>query len=159
MRRSKVATILFLLSGSIVLPLAVSAQQLDTSNSKESQLQSQNTPVQPERTPQQSDQARKQDDRNAEGTRMNPNWTTQRRDDDRADMDRMRQRHMGRMMEQEDDRRTVGRNWRRDDYDMDRRPGYGDRSEGRYYNEARPRKRVKICVEYENGDEFCRYRE
>lgn len=155
MRRSKVATILFLLSGSIV-PVAVSAQQPDTPNSK-SQPQPQNTPVQPERTPQQSDQARKQDDRSAEDTRMNPNWTTQRRDDDRADMDRMRQRQMGRMMEQEDDRRWVGRNWRRDDDDTDRR--HGDRSEGRYYNEARPRKRVKICVEYENGDEFCRYRE
>ncbi len=71
-------------------------------------------------------------------------------------MDRM-QRHMGRMMDQDEDRRTVGRNWRRDDDDMDRGSRYGDR-EGRF-GEARPHRRVKICFEYDNGDEFCRYRD
>ncbi|OAF17327.1 hypothetical protein AXW67_09040 [Bradyrhizobium neotropicale] len=76
-------------------------------------------------------------------------------------MDRMRQRQMGRMMDQDEDRQTTGRSWQRDDDDMDRGRRYGsaDRSEGRYYYEVRPRARVKICVEYENGDEFCRYRD
>lgn len=77
------------------------------------------------------------------------------------DMDRMHQRHMGRMMDQDEDHQTTGRNWRRDDEDMDggRRYGSVDRGEGRYYREARPRPRVKTCIEYENGDEFCRYRD
>jgi len=30
---------------------------------------------------------------------------------------------------------------------------------GGYFDEDRPRRRVKICVEYENGDEYCRYRQ
>ncbi len=63
--------------------------------------------------------------------------------------------------------RKVGRGWRmhRDDDDVDRgldrgyrgsdRDGYGRR----YYDEDRPRRRVKVCIEYENGDEFCRYRD
>jgi len=154
MSRSKVAIIVLLSS---IVPAAVTAQQPDRPSVNQSQTQ--NTPVQPERTPQQADQARKQDNRSAEETRINRDWTTQRRDDDRTDMDRLRQRNMGRTMEEDDDRRTVGRNWRRDDDDMDRGPRYGDRSEGRYSNEAWRRKRVKICIEYENGDEFCRYRE
>lgn len=73
----------------------------------------------------------------------------------------MHQRHMGRMMDQDEDHQTTGRNWRRDDEDMDRGRRYGsaDRSEGAYYRDARPRARVKTCIEYENGDEFCRYRD
>lgn len=77
------------------------------------------------------------------------------------DTDRMRQRQMGRMMDQDEDHQTTGRNWRRDDDDMDRGRRYGsmDRSEGRYSYELPPRARVKTCIEYENGDEFCRYRD
>jgi hypothetical protein len=30
----------------------------------------------------------------------------------------------------------------------------GDRG---YYEDDRPRRRVKTCFEYENGDEYCRY--
>ena len=55
---------------------------------------------------------------------------------------------------------------RRDDDEGDRDRGYrgsdrGDRDGyGRgYYDEDRPRRRVKVCFEYENGDEYCRYRE
>ena len=66
---------------------------------------------------------------------MNRDWTTQQRDDDRMGMERMRQQRMGRMMDQ----------------DMDHRP--------RSFDEDRPYRRVKICYEYENGDEFCRYRD
>jgi len=61
-------------------------------------------------------------------------------------MDYMRQRQMDR----DEDRRTEGRNWRDHDYLMDRRSRYGNREMGR---------RVKTCIEYENGDEFCRYRD
>jgi hypothetical protein len=52
------------------------------------------------------------------------------------------------------DHRTVGRDWRArpDDYRADR-DGYGS-----YYDEDRPRLRVKVCVEYDNGDEYCHYR-
>ncbi|MGY3548967.1 MULTISPECIES: hypothetical protein [unclassified Bradyrhizobium] len=123
------------------------------------QAQAQNNPVQPERTPQQSDQSRERDRKSAEDTRINRDWTTRQRGEDRMDSDRIRQRQMGRMMDQDEDHRTVGRNWRLDDNDMDRGRGYAERNEGRYYYEARPRPRVKTCVEYENGDEFCRYRD
>jgi hypothetical protein len=29
---------------------------------------------------------------------------------------------------------------------------------GDYYDEDRPRRRAKVCLEYENGDEYRRYR-
>ena len=41
------------------------------------------------------------------------------------------------------------RGWDRPDRDRDYRG----------YDEDRPRRRVKVCVEYENGDEYCRYRQ
>src|SRR5215470_14466653 len=78
------------------------------------QAQTQNTPVQPERTPQQSDRARDGDRRSAEDTRINRDWTTRQRGEDRMDMDRMRQRQIGRMMEPDEDHRNIGRTWRRD---------------------------------------------
>ena len=34
-----------------------------------------------------------------------------------------------------------------------------DRSDRGYRDEAPPRHRVKICVEYDNGEEFCRYKQ
>lgn len=149
MSQRRLIAMLFLISGSI-LPVAVSAQQPDTKQ-PESQAQPQTTPVQPERTPQQSDQAREQENRNAEATRINPNWTTRQRNDERADMDRR-----GRM---DQDNRTVGRNWH-GDYDDERGSRYGwtERGEDRY-RDSGPRSRVKTCIEYENGDEFCRYRD
>jgi hypothetical protein len=84
-----------------------------------------------------------------------------------SDMGRMMDR-MGRGVDW--DHRKVGRDWqmRRDDDegDRDRDRGYrgsdrGDRDGyGRgYHDEDRPRRRVKVCFEYENGDEYCRYRE
>ena len=64
---------------------------------------------------------------------------------DRSDrMGRDRDRDRGRYQERGD--------WDRDDADRDR--GY------RGYDDAeRPRRRVKICVEYDNGEEYCRYRQ
>ena len=75
---------------------------------------------------------------------------------------------MGRGMDW--DHRKVGRDLRMrrddDDVDRDRDRGYrgSDRADregyGRgYYDEDRPRRRVKVCFEYENGDEYCRYRD
>ncbi|MCK1405300.1 hypothetical protein [Bradyrhizobium sp. 76] len=125
------------------------------------QSQTQSTPVQPERTPQQSDETRDRERRSAEETRINRDWTTRQRSEDRMDNDRPSQRRMGRMMDQDDDHRTMGRNSRRDEDDIDRGRGFGfgERNEGRSYYEIGPRPRVKTCFEYENGDEFCRYRD
>jgi hypothetical protein len=117
-------------------------------------------PVQPERTPQQSDQARGQDQKRAEDVRVGPGWRTEERDSTR--MDRMRGHEMGRMnshMESDDDRdnRTVGRNWRmHNDEDRADRDNYG-RSYS--YDADQPRRRVKVCIEYADGDEYCRYRD
>jgi hypothetical protein len=49
---------------------------------------------------------------------------------------------------------SVGRDWRVRRDDSADRDGYGRGS----HEEDRPRRRVKICFEYENGDEYCRYR-
>jgi hypothetical protein len=101
------------------------------------------TVVQPERSPQQSERSREQERRSAEDVQAGRDWRAQQRDGDR--MGRM---GPGRMNDQNDyDHRTVGRNWQ-----MQR----GD--ERGYYDEDRPRTRVKICTVYENGDEICRYR-
>ncbi len=145
MRVSTAATILLLSSG-LVSGFAFAQQPETSPGSNESQTQT--TPVLPERTPQQSDQARERDRQSAEDTRVNRDWRTQQRDQDRMGMDHMRQHHMGRMME-DMDHRTIGRS--HDDEDMDRH--------SRYYDEDRPHRRVKICFEYDNGDEFCRYRD
>jgi len=101
------------------------------------------TPVQPERSPRQAEQLRDRERRSAEDVQVGRDWRTKERDSDR-----MGQSHMGRT-EDEDDwgHRTVGRN----------RPMQND-EEGSYYDDDRPRVRVKICREYENGDEFCHYR-
>lgn len=101
------------------------------------------TPVQPERSPRQAEQSRDQERKSAEDVQVGRDWRVEQRDGDR-----MGQRRMGRMYGEDDsDHRPVGRNWR-----MQR--DYG-RS---YYDEDRPRTRIKICTEYENGDEVCRYR-
>jgi hypothetical protein len=98
--------------------------------------QPQTVPVQPGRTPQQSDQSRKEDQKRAEGVQIDRGWRAHERDDD----------HMDRSMGHDWDHRKPGRDWRMRDEDDDN--DYIDR----------PRRRVKICFEYENGDEYCRYR-
>lgn len=120
--------------------------------------QPQATPVQPERTPEQSQQSRDQDRQRAEDTRVDRDWRAHPSDNggmghmSQKDMERMRER-MGR--ETDSDHRTVGRDWRaRPDDDRADRDGYGRG----YYDEDRPQRRVKICFEYENGDEYCHYR-
>ena len=79
-------------------------------------------------------------------------------------------RDTGRMMDRmgpgiDWDHRKAGRDGRLRGagVDMDRDRGYrGSDRDGygrRYDDEDRPRRRVKICFEYENGDEYCRYRD
>jgi hypothetical protein len=60
-----------------------------------------------------------------------------------------------------------GRMQRDRDGDRGRYSGRGDRDWDHadrdddhrgYFDDDRPRRRVKICVEYENGDEYCRYK-
>ena len=150
MRVFTVATIL-LLSTSLVPSFAQDEGKSSPSN------QPQTVPVQPERSPQQSEQSREQDRESGEDVRVRRDWRAQERNGDRGhmgqnDMGRMREK-MGRDMD--GDNRTVGRNWRmRPDDDRMDRGGYGRGS----YDEDRPRRRAKVCFEYENGDEYCRYR-
>jgi hypothetical protein len=150
MRSLALATILFL-SSSLV---PTSAQQDEVKSPAPNQPQT--TPVQPERTPQQSDQSRAQDRQRAEDTRIDRDWRTHHGDDDHRE--HMRQNDVGRMRDRmgrdmDEDHRS--RNWRmRPDDDRADRDGYGRG----YYDEDRPRRRVKVCVEYEDGDEYCRYR-
>jgi|GEM_PF-782103 hypothetical protein len=107
-------------------------------------------PVQPERSPRQAEQSREQDRRSAEDIQLGRDWRAEQRDGDRRG-----QRRIGRMNDEDDsDHRTVGRNWRMQRGD-DARSYYDGRG---YYDEDRPRTRIKICTEYENGDEVCRYR-
>jgi hypothetical protein len=72
-----------------------------------------------------------------------------RRDDsDRMGRDRDYDKDRGRHMDR-------GRYQERGDRDWDG----ADRDYRGYADAERPRRRVKICVEYENGDEYCRYRQ
>ena len=139
MRGFALATIL-LLSSSLVPVFAEEAGKAAGSN------QPQTVPVQPERTPQQSEQSREPDRGRAEDVQVGRDWRTQQRDGDRRG--RMDPNNMGRMMDQDPEHRTAGRGWRMRHDDDDRG----------YYDEDRPRRHVKICFEYENGDEYCRSR-
>jgi hypothetical protein len=97
-------------------------------------------PLQPERSQQQSQQSREEDRDRGEDRRVGRDWRAYPSDRNRMERDA------------DSDHRTVGRDWRArpDDYRADRN-GYGRG----YYDEDRPRRRVKVCVEYENGDEYC----
>lgn len=145
MRVFAVATIVFL-SSSLVPSFAQNEER------SPSPSQPQTVPAQPERTPQQSEQSREQDKQRAEDTRLGRDWRVQR-DGDR--MGRMDREEMGRIMDSmrrdmDSDHRTVGRGWRM-------RPD-DERADRGYPDEDRLRRRVKVCFEYENGDEYCRYR-
>ena len=94
--------------------------------------QPQTVPVQPERTPQQSERYRDEDRKRAEETRIGRGWRAQEPE----------------MMGRDWDHRKPGRDWRM------RREDDEDRG---YYDNDRLQRQVKICFEYENGDEYCRY--
>lgn len=152
MRLLALTTVLFL-SSSLVPTLA---QQDEAKSPAPSQPQT--TPVQPERTPQQSEQSRAPDRQRADDTRVDRDWRAHHGDDEH--MQHMGQNDMGRMRDRmgcdmDEDHHSVGRSSRmRPDDDRADRDGYGRG----YHDEDRPRHRVKICIEYEDGDEYCRYR-
>jgi len=115
-------------------------------------------PGAPVRTDQNSEQPRDQrtgrDQSRADDREMGPDWRMRRGDGER--MGRYG-REMG-----PDPRMQRDRDWDRGRYSArgDRDGDYADRDndDRGYFDEDRPRRRVKICVEYENGDEYCRYK-
>ena len=110
------------------------------------------------RTDQNSEQPRDQrtgrDQSRSDEREMGPDWRMRRGDGER--MGRYG-REMG-----PDPRMQRDRDWDRGRYSArwDRDEDYADRDndDRGYFDEDRPRRRVKICVEYENGDEYCRYK-
>ena len=89
---------------------------------------------------------------------MGRDWRMRRNDGDRGRDDRdmgpdMRRGDRDEYRDRDTDRGRYGdrddRGWDRADQDRDYRS----------YDEDRPRRRVKVCVEYDNGDEYCRYRQ
>jgi hypothetical protein len=158
MRVFAIATILLLTSS----PVPSFAQSEEKSPVP---AQPQTVPVQPERNPQ-SQQSREEDRDRGEDRQVGRDWRAHPSDSDSmGHMGQMGQREMGpkdmgRMKERmgrdmDSDHRTAGRDWRArpDDEGADR-----DRYSRGYSDEDRPRRRVKICFEYENGDEYCHYR-
>ena len=121
-------------------------------------------PAQPDQNSQQPrDQRSDRDQPRADDRELGRDWRMRRGDDDRQGRD---DREMGpdwRMHRDRDadwdrdkDRGRYGERRDRDDRGWDR----ADRGRDyRGYDEDRPRRRVKVCVEYENGDEYCRYRQ
>ena len=119
----------------------------------------QTTPVQPDQNSPQPQQ-RSERDRGRDGE-IGRDWRMRRGESDRIGRD-------------DRESRPEWRGYRDHEEDSDRdryRQRYGERGErdfGRadrdgesrgYVDDDRPRRRVKICVEYENGDEYCRYRQ
>ena len=100
---------------------------------------------------------------NLETVTMDRDWRMRRGDSDRMgredrEMDSDRRMHRDRddYSDSDKDRGRYGDRVDRDNRGSeraDRGRGYGDG-----HDEDRPRRRVKICVEYENGDEYCRYK-
>lgn len=82
------------------------------------------------------------------GTMRREDGMMRRDDGDRMDRDRDTDKGRGRYMDR-------GRYQERGERDWDR----SDRGHGGYADAERPRRRVKICVEYDNGEEYCRYRQ
>ena len=86
-----------------------------------------------------------------------------RRDDGGRTGPEDREMRPGRGMQRERDfGRDAGRDWDRERTaergDCDGERGYRDRDNRGGLDEDRPRRRIKMCVEYDNGDEYCRYR-
>ena len=185
MRVLAIATI-FLLSSSLVPILAQEQERAPAQSQPETTpapAQPQTVPVEPERTPQQSEQARKQGQDRAEEVQVGRDWRAQSRDGDNMGhmgkdgmgrmmegMGPMGQNEMARMMDHMRMCRQMMEHWSHkmhgDSDDMDSDAGRGDRNSdrsdrdryGRSYDEGRSSRRVKICIEDENGDEYCRYR-
>ena len=112
----------------------------------------------PARTDENAEQPRDQrtgrDQSRADDREMGPDWRMRRGDGERMGRDRSEMGSEGRMQRDRDWDR--GRYSGRGDRDWDHADRDND-SRG-YFDDDRPRRRVKICVEYENGDEYCRYK-
>jgi hypothetical protein len=112
----------------------------------------------PARTDENAEQPRDQrpgrDQSRTDDREMGPDWRMRRGDGERMGRDRSEIGPEGRMQRDRDG--DHGRYSGRGDRDWDH-ADRDDDSRG-YFDDDRPRRRVKICVEYENGDEYCRYR-
>lgn len=106
------------------------------------------------------DQKAGRDQPKAEDREMGPDWKLRRSERDRVDRDDREKGHGGMMRRGDGDRmdrdhdKQRGRYQERGDRDRERADG-DDRG---YSDVERLRRRVKICFEFENGDEFCRYK-
>jgi hypothetical protein len=112
----------------------------------------------PARTDENAEQPRDQrpgrDQSRPDDREMGPDWRMRRGDGERMGRDRSEMGPEGRMQRDRDGDR--GRYSGRGDRDWDH--AYRDDDNRGYFDDDRPRRRVKICVEYENGDEYCRYK-
>ena len=91
---------------------------------------------------------------------MGPDWRMRRGVGERVGRDEREMGRAPRMSRDQDDYREGDGDRGRYGARGDRDGGYSDRDKDNrgYFDEDRPRRRVKICVEYDNGDEYCRYR-
>src|SRR4051812_14360441 len=129
-------------------------------NAGPNSTQPQTVPVQPEHSPQQSEQSRGQDQKRGEDVQVGRDWRTQSRD---GDMGRMTQSEMLQMMERmarscqnvERMMEQMHAGMRGGGMDQDQDRGYGN---NQYQSDRSPR-RAKVCIEYQNGDQLCRFRE
>lgn len=120
-------------------------------------------PAQTEQNSQpQRDQRTGRDQPKTEDREMGPDSKTRRGDGGRMGRDDREMGHGGMMrrgdidrMDREPDRGRYSdrsdRDWDRADRDRDNR--------GNVDADRPPRRRVKVCFEYDNGDEYCRYRQ
>lgn len=133
-------------------------------------------PAPAQNSPPQSDQQRDSDQPRTDNPEVGRDWRVRPDDRDQAtgrtgptDRNDRTARGQDRM---DRDQREVGRDWRmHPGPDSDARDRYRDREyrgwdraerdgyRRNYHDEDRLRRRMKVCVEYENGDEYCRYRE
>lgn len=119
------------------------------------------TPAQTDRNSPAKDQKAGRDQQKTDDREMGPDWKMRRsermgRDDREMGHGGMMRRGDGDRMDRDHDKER-GRYQERGDRDRDRADG--DRDDRGYSDAERPRRRVKICFEYENGDEYCRYRQ
>src|ERR1700730_4949752 len=126
-----------------------------------------------QKSQQQVDQRTSRDQPRGDDREMGREWMMRHGDGDRMGRDGMMGRGDDDRMGGDDREMGPDRRMHRDrepgrDRDMDRgrcrarrdRDGdYAHRNNKGYSDEDRPRRRVKVCVEYENGDEYCRYKE
>jgi hypothetical protein len=119
-------------------------------------------PAQTDQNPQQQqDQRTGRDQPRADDRGMGRDFRMHHGGDDRMgrddrEMDRDRGTYHNREAGGE---RGMDRERYRDRGDGDRDRADRGRTNRDYSDQDRPRHRLKVCVEYENGDEYCRYKE